>query len=236
MENKDIVDALEQVPALVKAAKTYKETSGHIVSSLADAVKQRPQAEIPESELQKISQTPCAPPDVDSFSKALVEKVAGDIGSTIKEKVDKALEGATVKVQHTHSYCIEKDLKEFADIRLWNRNSYCIEKDLKEFADIRLWNRSLAFGLTSVVLVAIIAIIAIVHYNSETYWGKQFYKVYSSPYLTKEEWKNISRDTHTIAILPDEFDKDSKRVKEQIKKSKATLKERKREAKKSSTR
>ncbi len=85
MENKDIVEALEQVPALVKAAETFKATSGHIVSSLADAVKQRPQAEIPESELQKISQTPCAPPDVDSFSKALVQKVAGDIGSTIKE-------------------------------------------------------------------------------------------------------------------------------------------------------
>ena len=92
MENKDIVEALEQVPALVKAAETFKATSGHIVSSLADAVKQRPQAEIPESELQKISQTPCAPPDVDSFSKALVEKVAGDIGSTIKEKVDKAID------------------------------------------------------------------------------------------------------------------------------------------------
>ena len=84
MENKDIVEALEQVPALVKAAETFKATSGHIVSSLADAVKQRPQAEIPESELQKISQTPCAPPDVDSFSKALVQKVAGDIGSTSK--------------------------------------------------------------------------------------------------------------------------------------------------------
>ena len=211
MENKDIVEALEKAPELVKAAETFKETSGHIVSSIADAVKKRPQAEIPESELLKISQTPCAPPDVDSFSKALVEKVAGDIGSTIKEKVDEALEGATVKVQHTHSYCIEKDLK--------------------EFADIRLWNRSLAFGLTSVVLVAIIAIIAIVHYNSEAYWGKQFYKVYSSPYLTDEEWDNISRDIHTIAILPDEFEKDQKRVKEQIKKSKAILKERKKEEK-----
>ena len=139
-----------------------------------------------------------------------MEKVAGNIGSTIKEKVDKALEGATVKVQHTHSYCIEKDLK--------------------EFADIRLWNRSLAFGLTSVVLVAIIAIIAIVHYNSEAYWGKQFYKVYSSPYLTEEEREKISRNVHTIAILPDEFEKDPKRVKEQIKKSKAILKERKKEA------
>ena len=120
------------------------------------------------------------------------------------------MEGATVKVQHTHSYCIEKDLK--------------------EFADIRLWNRSLAFGLASVVLVAIIAIIAIVHYNSEAYWGKQFYKIYSSPYLTEEEWENISRDFHTIAILPNEFDKDPKRVKEQIKKSKDILKERKKKA------
>ena len=81
-------------------------------------------------------------------------------------------------------------------------------------------------------VVAIIVIIAIVHFNSETYWGKQFYKVYSSPYLTDEEWDNISRDIHTIAILPDEFEKDPKRVKEQIKKSKAILKERKKEAKK----
>ena len=211
MENKDIVEALEKAPELVKAAETFKETSGHIVSSIADAVKKRPQAEIPESELQKISQTPCAPPDVDSFSKALVEKVAGDIGSTIKEKVDEALEGATVKVQHTHSYCIEKDLK--------------------EYADIRLWNRSIAFGLASVVLIAIIAIIAIVHYNSEAYWGKQFYRVYSSPYLTDKEREKISRDVHAIAILPNEFEKESKLIKEQIKKSKAILKERKKEKK-----
>ena len=140
-----------------------------------------------------------------------MEKVAGNIGSTIKEKVDKALEGATVKVQHTHTH------------------SYCIEKDLKEYADIRLWNRSIAFGLTSVVLAAIIAIIAIVYYNSETYWGKQFYQVYSSPYLTEEEWENISQDIHTIAILPNEFDKDPKRVKERIKKNKDILKERKKE-------
>ena len=133
-----------------------------------------------------------------------------DIGASIKKKDDGALEGATVKVQHTHSYCIEKDLK--------------------EYADIRLWNMSIAFGLTSVVLVAIIVIIAIAYFNSDTYWGKQYYKVYSSLYLTEEEWEKVSRDVHTIAILPNEFDKDPKRVKEQIKKSKAILKERKKEA------
>jgi hypothetical protein len=81
-----------------------------------------------------------------------------------------------------------------------------------------------------VALAAIIAIIAIVHYNSEGYWGKQFYKVYSSPYLTDKEREKISRDVRTIAILPNEFDKDPKRVKEQIKNSKAILKERKKEA------
>ena len=72
MENKDIVEALEKAPELVKAAETFKATSGHIVSSLADAVKQRPQAEIPESELQKISQTPCAPLNFRRYPKLLV--------------------------------------------------------------------------------------------------------------------------------------------------------------------
>ena len=210
MESKEFVDALVQVPELVEAAKTFKETSGHIISSVADAIQKRPQAEIPDSELQKIAATPCAPPQMDSVVNDFANKVVGAIEPIIKDKVNEALKGATVTVQHTHSYCIEKDLK--------------------EFADIRLWNRSIAFGLTSVVLVAIIVIIAIVHYNSEAYWGKQFYKVYSSPYLTDEEWDNISRDIHTIAILPDEFEKDPKRVKEQIKKSKAILKERKKEA------
>jgi hypothetical protein len=73
----DIVEALEKAPELVKAAETFKATSGHIVSSLADAVKQRPQAEIPESELQKISQTPCAPPDVDSFQRHWCKRLPG---------------------------------------------------------------------------------------------------------------------------------------------------------------
>ena len=211
MENKDIVEALEQVPALVKAAETFKTTSGHIVSSLADAVKQRPQAEIPESELQKISETPCAPPDVASFSKALVQKVAEDIGSTIKEKVDEALKGATVAVQHTHSYCFERDLK--------------------EVADMRLTKRCMIFGLTSFVLASIIASIAIAYYNSDVYWGKQFNKVYSSPYLTEEEREIIQRNYYTVAILPTEYHKDPSIAKKQLKRARATLKRRKREMK-----
>ena len=212
MESKELVDALVQIPDLVEAAKTLKESLGHVISSFADALKKRPQAEIPDSELQKIAATPCAPPQMDSVVKDFANKVVGAIEPIIKDKVNEALKGATVTVQHTHSYCIEKDLK--------------------EYADIRLWNRSIAFGLTSVVLVAIIVIIAIVHFNSETYWGKQYYEMYSSPFLTKEERQAIQRASHTIAILPDEYDKSPKRVKEIIKKNKVILKERKKEAKK----
>ena len=212
MENKDIVEALEQVPALVKAAETFKATSGHIVSSLAEAVKKRPQAEIPESELQKITETPCAPPDVASFSKALVQKVAEDIGSTIKEKVDEALKGATVAVQHTHSYCFERDLK--------------------EVADVRLTKRCMIFGLTSFVLASIIASIAIAYYNSDVYWGKQFNKVYSSPYLTEEERETIQRNYYTVSILPAEYHNDPSKAKEELGSTKAILKKRERAMKK----
>ena len=113
-------------------------------------------------------------------------------------------------------------------------HSYCFERDLKDVADTRLMKRCLIFGLTTVVLALILAIIAIAHFNSETYWGKQYYEVYSSPYLIEEEWEKISQNVHIIAILPNEFDKDPKRVKEQLKKNKSILKERKKEAKSTS--
>ena len=211
MESKEFVDALVQVPELVEAAKTFKETSGHIISSVADAIQKHPQAEIPDSELQKIAATPCAPPKMDSVVKDFAYKVVGIIEPIIKDKVNEALKSAEVTVQHTHSYCFERDLK--------------------DVADTRLMKRCLIFGLTTVVLALILAIIAIAHFNSETYWGKQYYEVYSSPYLTEEEWEKISQNVHIIAILPNEFDKDPKRVKEQLKKNKSILKERKKEAK-----
>ena len=216
MESKEFVDALVQVPELVEAAKTFKETSGHIISSVADAIQKHPQAEIPDSELQKIAATPCAPPKMDSVVKDFAYKVVGIIEPIIKDKVNEALKSAEVTVQHTHSYCFERDLK--------------------DVADSRLRKRCLIFGLTTVVLALIIAIIAITHFNSEAYLGKQYYEVYSSPYLSEEERETLSRNCRTIAILPTEFDKNPKRVKEQIKKNRSILKERKKEAKSTSKR
>ena len=141
-----------------------------------------------------------------------MQKVAEDIGSTIKVKVDEALKGATVAVQHTHSYCFERDLK--------------------EVADMRLTKRCMIFGLASFVLASIIAIIAVTHYNSDVYWGKQFNKVYSSPYLTEEEREIIQRNYYTVSILPAEYHNDPSKAKEQLGSTKAILKKRKRAMKK----
>lgn len=91
--------------------------------------------------------------------------------------------------------------------------------------------RCLIYGLASLILASIKAIIAITHFNSEAYLGKQYYEVFSSPYLSDEEREILSRKCRTITVLPTEFDKNPKRVKEQIKKSKRILKVWKNEAK-----
>ena len=110
MENKEIIDALTQIPALIKAADTYKETSSHIIATLAEAVKQRPQAVVPESELiklkQVISTTRCALPDVNHISRELARKFSNEaasaMGPIIREKAAEALKGASVTVNHVH--------------------------------------------------------------------------------------------------------------------------------------
>jgi hypothetical protein len=107
----------------------------------------------------------------------------------------------------------------------------CFERYLKKYTDNRLWNKSIAFGLASVILVAIFFIIAIVHYYSETYLRETILRSLFFPLPHRRRVGKYLAGFPYIAILPNEFEKDSKRVKEQIKKSKAILKERKKEAK-----
>ena len=96
--------------------------------------------------------------------------IVGVIELIIIDNINKALTGATVTVQHTHSYCFERDQK--------------------DVADTRLMKRYLIFGLTcSLVLASIIGIIVLTYFNSKAYLGKQYKEIYSSPYLsgTKRE-------------------------------------------------
>ena len=218
MDNKVLIDALTQIPDLIKAAETYKETSNRIVSSLANAVKQHPQAVIPESEIQKLEQaiatTRCAMPEMSSFSKELARRLSSDtanaMGPIIKEKATAALKGASVTVEHSH----------------------VIERNLKSIVDEKMKNYIFILWIVIIFLLGVIGLSATAYYISDTYWGKEFYELFTSDYLTAEEKARLERNAGYTGILPQDYYKDPIGAQEQLKRNKAILKKREREANK----
>ena len=65
-ETEILIEALGQVPELVEAAKTYKESNEKTISIMSTAIKKRPEAVIPQKEVDKVTDavkaTPCALP------------------------------------------------------------------------------------------------------------------------------------------------------------------------------
>lgn len=218
MDNKALLDALEQIPNLINAAQTYKATSDHIITTLAEAVKKRPQAILPAEELEKIKEviktTPCAKPDITLISRELARRISGDVADAIKPAVrnaaSEALKGASVLVEHSH--VIERNLKDVADKKMKKTNRI-------------LWG-------VIIILVLTIGISAITYFSGETYWGKQFYDVYTSKYLTPEEKANLKENSFLLSVLPRGYREDTATVRLQIKQYKEILKKREKDAKK----
>lgn len=218
MDNKVLIDALTQIPDLIKAAETYKETSNRIVSSLANAIKQHPQAVIPESEIQKleraIATTRCAMPEMSSFSKELARRLSSDtasaMGPIIKEKATAALKGASVTVEHSH----------------------VIERNLKDVADKKMKKTILILWAVIIILTLNIGISTVMYFRGETYWGKQYYDVYTSKYLTPEEKANLKENSFFLSVLPRDYRKNTAASRLQIKQMKEELKRREKDLKK----
>lgn len=218
MDNKALLDALEQIPNLINAAQTYKATSDRIVTTLAEAVKKRPQAVVPVEELEKMKEviktTPCAKPDIALISRELARRISGDVADAIKPAVrnaaTEALNGASVSVEHSH----------------------VIERDLRSIVDEKMKKKVFILWIVIVVLLGVIGISAAAYYISDMYWGKEFYELYTSDYLTAEEKANLELKAGYTGILPQGYYKDPIGAQEQLKRNKAILKKREREAKK----
>ena len=222
MDNKTLLDALEQIPNLINAAQTYKATSDRIITTLAEAVKKRPQAILPAEELEKMKEviktTPCAKPDINLISRELARRISGDVADAIKPAVrnaaSEALKGASVLVEHSH--VIERNLKDVADKKMKKTNRI-------------LWG-------VIIILVLTIGISAITYFSGETYWGKQFYDVYTSKYLTPEEKANLKENSFLLSVLPRGYREDTATARLQIKQYKEILKKREKDAKKKKAR
>lgn len=218
MDNKALLDALEQIPNLINAAQTYKATSDHIITTLAEAVKKRPQAVVPAGELEKMKEiiktTPCAKPDITLISKELARRISGDVADAIKPAVrnaaTEALKGASVSVEHSH--VIERDLKDVVDKKMKNTNRI-------------LWG-------VIIILVLTIGISTITYFSGETYWGKQYYDVCTSKYLTPEEKAKLKENSFFLSVLPRGYREDTDAAQLQIRQYKEILKKREKDAKK----
>lgn len=218
MDNKALLDALEQIPNLINAAQTYKATSDRIITTLAEAVKKRPQAVLPAEELEKMKEviktTPCAKPDITLISRELARRISGDVADAIKLTVrnaaTEALKGASVSVEHSH----------------------VIERGLKEVVDKKMKKTNLILWGVIIILVLTVGISTVAYFRGETYWGKQYYDVYTSKYLTPEEKANLKENSFLLSVLPRNYREDASAARFQIRQFKEILKKREKDAKK----
>ena len=207
-ETEILIEALGQIPELVEAAKTYKASNEKTISTMSMAIKKRPEAEIPQKEVEKVTDavkaTPCALPDTDDFLKAIVGLMRPIIQHEVKEAV-----GATkIKVQHEHTH---------------RHYSYSASFDMINDT-AKKWIIGLA--MSTLILVATL-VIGLVHLtNSEMYLGMKYMEIYDSGLLTKSEKEKLLKEAYMVSLYPEAYKGYPKAFKERLRKNNRILNDR----------
>lgn len=207
-ETEILIEALGQIPELVEAAKTYKESNEKIVSTMSTAIKTRPEAVIPQNEVEKVTDavkaTPCALPDTGDFLKAITALLRPIIHQEVKEAV-----GATkIKIQHEHRH---------------DHYSYSASFDMINDT-AKKWIIGLAIS-TLILTVTLVAVL--VHFtNSEMYLGKKYMELYQSDLLTKSEKEKLLKDAYMVSLYPEAYEGYPKAFRERLRKNKSIVDDR----------
>ena len=207
-ETEILIEALGQIPELVEAAKTYKESNEKIVSTMSTAIKTRPEAVIPQNEVEKVTDavkaTPCALPDTDDFLKA----IAGLMRPIIQHEVKEAVGATKIKIQHEHRH---------------DHYSYSASFDMINDT-AKKWIIGLAI---STLMLTATLITGIVHLmNSEMYLGKKYMEMYDSGLLTKSEKEQFIKDSYTVSRYPKAYKGYPKAFRERLRKNNAIINDR----------
>lgn len=207
-ETEILIEALGQVPELVEAAKTYKASNEKTISTMSMAIKKRPEAEIPQKEVEKVTDavkaTPCALPDTDDFLKA----IAGMMRPIIQHEVKEAVGATKIKVQHEHTH---------------RHYSYSASFDM-----INDTAKKLIIGLAISTLILTVTLVAVlVHFtNSEMYLGKKYMELYQSDLLTKSEKEKLLKDAYMVSLYPEAYEGYPKAFRERLRKNKSIVDDR----------
>ena len=207
-ETEILIEALGQIPELVEAAKTYKASNEKTISTMSMAIKKRPEAEIPQKEVEKVTDavkaTPCALPDTDDFLKA----IAGMMRPIIHQEVKEAVGATKIKIQHEHTH---------------RHYSYSASFDM-----INDTAKKLIIGLAISTLILTVTLVAVlVHFtNSEMYLGKKYMELYQSDLLTKSEKEKLLKDAYMVSLYPEAYEGYPKAFRERLRKNKSIVDDR----------
>lgn len=207
-ETEILIEALGQIPELVEAAKTYKASNEKTISTMSMAIKKRPEAEIPQKEVEKVTDavkaTPCALPDTDDFLKA----IAGMMRPIIHQEVKEAVGATKIKIQHEHTH---------------RHYSYSASFDM-----INDTAKKWIIGLTmSTLILAATLVIGLVHLtNSEMYLGMKYMEIYDSGLLTKSEKEKLLKEAYMVSLYPKAYEGYPKAFKERLRKNNSILNDR----------
>ena len=207
-ETEILIEALGQIPELVEAAKTYKASNEKTISTMSMAIKKRPEAEIPQKEVEKVTNavkaTPCALPDTDDFLKV----IAGMMRPIIHQEVKEAVGATKIKIQHEHRH------DHYSYSASWSM--------VKDTA--KKWIIGLAMS-TLILTVTLVAVL--VHFtNSEMYLGKKYMELYQSDLLTKSEKEKLLKDAYMVSLYPEAYEGYPKAFRERLRKNKSIVDDR----------
>ena len=155
-----------------EAADTYRAINDKTIEKVADSLKERPAAYIPESELRKIGNIRLQAPNLSGQAKSFATEVATYLGPAVQEAVDKYLENKKFKVAHEHYHTTMGQLWQYAE-----------EASRKKIKSLLIILAILVVGLT---------IAGFAYFDSWVYWGYRLENVCKDTRQTKESFKNIT--------------------------------------------
>ena len=152
-----------------------------------------------------ISQTPCALPETDEFTKALADQVYKIIAPVIRSEIKSAVGATDITIKHDHTH-----------------NHYSLAGFWKIVNDTaKKWIIGLAL---STLILAATLITGVVHLmNSEMYLGKKYMEIYDSGLLTKSEKEKLFNDSYTVSRYPKAYKGYPKSFRERLHRNKAII-------------
>ena len=176
------------------------------------AVKKQPEAIIPDSEMKKlknsISQTQCALPDADEFTKELADQVYKIIAPSIRSEIKSSVGATDITLKHEHTH---------------RHYSYSASFDM-----INDTAKDWIIGLAvSTLILAATLVIGLVHLtNSEMYLGMKYMEIYDSGLLTKSEKEKLLKEAYMVSLYPKAYKGYPKAFKERLRKNNSILNDR----------